>query len=141
MSNSQITAGKKERESKKRKKLQEKEERKEARKTNAKKGQALEEMFVYVDENGNLTHVKPEPKTAGSAERKTTNTDNQVLHQGVVLFYNAQKKYGFISDTKTQKRLFVHAEALKHPIKEGDKVVYYIESSSKGDKAVRVQKQ
>jgi hypothetical protein len=49
---------KKQKEQSRRKKRQEKEERKEERKKNA-KGGALEDMIVYVDENGQFTNVPP----------------------------------------------------------------------------------
>jgi len=41
------------------KQRKEKEERAEQRKANKNKGKSLEEMMVYLDENGNLTASKP----------------------------------------------------------------------------------
>ena len=55
MASSQETFSKKEREKKRLKKKKDKEEKKEERQANAKKGQSLEEMIAYVDENGNIT--------------------------------------------------------------------------------------
>ena len=63
MGRSQETFNKKEREKKRRKKRQEKLEKKEERKSNSNKGKRLEEMFSYVDENGNLTSTPPDPST------------------------------------------------------------------------------
>lgn len=53
---------KKENAKKKAKKKQDKTLRREERKTNNNKGQALESMFAYVDENGTLTSTPPDKK-------------------------------------------------------------------------------
>jgi hypothetical protein len=62
MAKSQETFSKKEKEKLKLKKRKEKEEKKAERKANSQKGQDLEDMYAYVDENGNLTSVLPDPK-------------------------------------------------------------------------------
>ena len=56
MARAQETFGKKEREKKRLKKREDKKKRKEARKANA-GGGSLEEMLVYVDENGHFTDI------------------------------------------------------------------------------------
>ena len=55
MAKSQETFNKKEKEKKRLKKKQEKELKREERKEHSSKGKSLEEMFAYIDENGNLT--------------------------------------------------------------------------------------
>ena len=62
MGRSQETFGKKDNEKKRAKKKTEKEERKVERQANAKAGQPLEEMFAYVDEDGNISSTPPDPK-------------------------------------------------------------------------------
>lgn len=62
MASSQETFSKKEREKKRLKKKKDKVEKKEERQANAQKGQSLEDMMVYVDENGNLTSTPPDPR-------------------------------------------------------------------------------
>jgi hypothetical protein len=62
MGKSSETFSKKEKEKKKIKKRKDKEEKKEERKAMAPKGQSLEDMFVYVDEDGNITSTPPDPK-------------------------------------------------------------------------------
>jgi len=57
MGRSTETFSKKEREKKKRSKQQEKKQRADDRKTNAVKGQGLEDMMAYVDEHGNITSI------------------------------------------------------------------------------------
>ena len=48
------TFSKKEKEKARQKKRKDKEEKKEERKANAQKGQNLDDMLAYVDENGNI---------------------------------------------------------------------------------------
>ena len=71
MASSQETFSKKEREKKRLKKKKDKEEKKEERQANAKKGQSLEEMIAYVDENGNITSTPPDPR-----KKKVVNTED-----------------------------------------------------------------
>ena len=62
MGRSQATFGKRENEKKRQKKRLEKAEKKEERQANAQKGQSLDEMLAYVDENGNIVDTPPDPK-------------------------------------------------------------------------------
>lgn len=148
MASSQETFSKKEREKKKLKKKKDKEEKKEERQASAKKGQSLEEMIAYVDENGNITNTPPDPRkkkvvnsediTLGVA--KQINEPIEIIREGVVSFFNEQKGYGFIRDLKTQESIFVHINELSGPIKENDKVTFEIEIRQKGPSAIAVKK-
>lgn len=147
MSSSQITANKKDRESKKRKKRQEKDDKREDRKTNSNKGKDFSEMLAYVDEYGNLTTTPPKP--AGSednaasgkrSERYDKASSDKAVHQGIVEFFNTQKRFGFIIDSKSKKKIFFHANDLDAPVKEQDQVEFLVEPSSKGPKAVQIVK-
>ncbi len=62
---------KKENIKKKAKKKKEKELKREDRKTNNNKGKSLEDMFVYVDEKGQLTSTPPEVKIEGKDEKRS----------------------------------------------------------------------
>jgi S-adenosylmethionine hydrolase len=62
MSKSQETFNKKEREKKRQKKQQDKLEKMQERKNNKEKGKSLDDMIAYLDENGNLTSVPPDPR-------------------------------------------------------------------------------
>lgn len=149
MASSQETFSKKEREKKRLKKKKDKEEKKEERQANAKKGQSLEEMIAYVDENGNLTSTPPDPR-----KKKIVNTEDiqlgaskqednelfEAIREGIVSFFNEPKGYGFIRDLKTQESIFVHINELTTPIKENDKVTFEIEIRQKGPSAVAVKK-
>jgi cold shock CspA family protein len=147
MAKSQETFSKKEKEKQKIRKRKEKEEKKETRKANSNKGQGIESMMAYVDENGNLTSVPPDPKKKKefNAEDMIIGTAKQVFVQedpiktGIVSFFNEDKGYGFIKETLTKEGVFVHMSNLLTPIKEGNKVQFEIESNQKGPYAAKVQ--
>jgi hypothetical protein len=54
---------KKEKEKQKQQQRREKAERRDARKSSQQKGRPLEEMLVYLDENGNLTSTPPSKRS------------------------------------------------------------------------------
>ena len=149
MGKSQATFGKKENEKKRLKKRNEKAEKKEERQANAKKGQGLDEMLAYVDENGNISSSPPDPK-----KRKEIKTEDirigalkqedmeqeDPIRKGIVTFFNDSKGYGFIKDQQTQESIFVHANGLAGgPIKENDKVTFEVEMGQKGPSAFGVK--
>lgn len=148
MAKSQETFSKKEKEKLKLKKRKEKEEKKAERKANSQKGQDLEDMYAYVDENGNLTSVLPDPKKKKIINLEDVNIGvgrqapaepEEVLRKGVVTFFNESKGYGFIKDTKNQAGVFVHINGLIDQVKEGDKVSFEIEMNHKGANAIKVR--
>ncbi|GAA4348950.1 cold shock domain-containing protein [Hymenobacter saemangeumensis] len=149
MGRSQESFGKKDNEKKRLKKRTEKEEKREERKANAKAGQALEEMFAYVDENGNITSTPPDPTKKRvikdediriSVAKQEDREEDDPLRTGTVSFFNDSKGYGFIKDSQTQESIFVHANGLAAgPIREGDKVQFEVEMGQKGPTAVRVK--
>lgn len=149
MARAQETFSKKENEKKRLKKKNDKEEKRELRLSNAKKGQSLDEMLAYVDENGNISSTPPDP-----AKKKAIKTEDirigiarqedlppeDLIRTGTVAFFNDSKGYGFIKDQQTQESVFVHANGLAGgPIKEGDKVTFEVEMGQKGPTAVRVK--
>ena len=149
MAKSQATYSKKENEKKRLKKRNEKQEKKEERQANAKKGQSLEDMMAYVDENGNISSTPPDPKkkkviTTESIQigvaRQEDIVDENPVKKGTVTFFNESKGYGFIKNTETQDSVFVHVNGLKTQIKEGDKVTFEVEKGQKGPTAVKVTK-
>jgi cold shock CspA family protein len=148
MSRGQGTFGKRENEKKRLSKRKQKEERKEERQSNAKKGQNLEDMLAYVDEDGNIVSTPPDPQ-----KRKEIDPANirlgaapiveeepgDAIRQGIVAFFNDSKGYGFIKDKRTQESIFVHANGLINQIKEGDSVTFEVEMGHKGPQAVSVR--
>jgi cold shock CspA family protein len=147
MGKSQETFGKKEKEKKRLKKRKEKAEKREERKANSQKGAPLEDMLMYVDENGQLTDSPPDPLKKKkinaknieiSVPKKEIDPDAGGPKKGKVEFYNDQKGYGFIKDLDTQEKFFVHINGCNDDIVEGDKVTFELERGLKGMNAVNV---
>lgn len=149
MAKSQDSYNKKEQEKKRKKKNEDKLERKEQRKAEKAKGgtKTLEEMFSYVDENGNLSSTPPDPskKKVIRAEDIVLgvpfrdDTPMEVIRQGQVKFFNDEKGYGFIIDAETKDSVFVHINNISGTIRENDKVTFEVEMGPKGPNAVRVK--
>jgi cold shock protein len=59
------------------------------------------------------------------------NNDNKI-HTGKVIFYNTEKAYGFITDSVTNKDIFVHRTGLIDSIKMDDEVTFEICRNEKG---------
>lgn len=141
------TWSKKENEDRKKKKKKEKEQRKEERKANAREGKSLDDMIMYVDEDGNFTSTPPDPLKKkvikeediqiGVAKQLNVKTDT--TRKGTVTFFNDSKGYGFIKDSDNGESIFVHVNGLNEPIKEGNKVIFEVEMGHKGPNAVRVK--
>lgn len=149
MGRSQETFSKKENEKKKQKKKKDKEEKREERKATGDKGKSLDEMMAYVDENGNISSMPPDPLR----KKKIINVDDiqigiarqadidpaDLIRKGTVTFFNDSKGFGFIKDSESGESIFVHINALKNPIKENDKVTFEVEKGLKGLNAVNVK--
>lgn len=148
MAKSQQTFNKIEKEKKKLKKREDKQKKKIERKANSNKGNGLDSMIAYVDENGYLTDTPPDPskKKKVKAENieigvpKREKEEFDPLRKGKVAFFNDSKGYGFINDNETQERYFVHVNGLLQEVKENDKVTFELEKGQKGMNAVRVKK-
>lgn len=149
MAKSQQTFSKIEKEKKKQQKREEKLKRKEERKANSKKGEGLDSMFAYVDENGHLTDTPPDP----TKKKKVIKAENieigvpkreevfiDPIKKGKVAFFNDSKGYGFINEDDTGEKYFVHVHGTLEEIREGDKVSFELEKGMKGMNAVRVKK-
>lgn len=140
---------KKEREKKKQKKRKDKAEKMQERKKQSGGSKSLNDMMAYVDENGVITDLPPDP-----ARRKEINTDEiaigvpksvrsspqERIRKGKVTFFNHEKGFGFIRDLATQQSIFVHANNLSEPVQENDKVSFETESGQRGPIAVNVKR-
>jgi cold shock CspA family protein len=142
------TSAKKDIAKKKKEKKREKAERKEQRQASSQKGKSLEDMMAFVDENGNLSTMPPDPRKKKeikaediSLEASGNNTKEETVKNGVVAFFDKLKGYGFIKETDGNNSYFVHTNDLSEPIKEGDKVTFEIAKGQKGMKAIMVSKQ
>jgi len=149
MANSNDGWSKKELEKRKLAKKKEKEQRKEERKANAKDGKSLDEMIMYVDENGNFTSTPPDPAKKKvireedieiGVPRQDHTKPNETLRKGTVTFFNDSKGYGFIRDADSQDSIFVHINNVQDPISENSRVIFEIAMGPKGPSAVNVRK-
>ncbi|HZF64060.1 MAG TPA: cold shock domain-containing protein [Chitinophagaceae bacterium] len=142
------TYNKKEKEKKRIKQRQEKQEKMEQRKANAKKGQSLDDMMAYIDEEGNISSTPPDPRKMKSFKQedmqisvpKYEPSNEPAVRAGVVAFFDESKGFGFINDKATGERAFVHINNLNFQIRENDQVSYEVEHGPKGLVAVNVQK-
>ncbi|MBM78788.1 MAG: DNA-binding protein [Crocinitomicaceae bacterium] len=150
MGRSQETFNKKEKEKKRLKKREEKQKKREERKANSKKGEGFEEMFAYVDENGQITDTPPDltkKKVEIKAENieigvpKRTEEENDPVRKGKVVFFDSSKGYGFVRDTDDDEKYFVHVSGLLDgEISENDSITFELEKGMNGLNAVRVKK-
>jgi cold shock CspA family protein len=149
MARAQESYNKKEKEKKKAKKREEKLKKKEARKADSLKGASLEDMLVYVDENGQLTSTPPDPtqKTEIDAEDivigippKEDLPEEEVINNGKVSYFNNSKGFGFIIHQQTNEKHFFHISGLIDDVDENDKVSFDLEKGQRGLNAVNVKK-
>ncbi|GAB4019641.1 cold shock domain-containing protein [Spirosoma sp. KCTC 42546] len=143
------TFSKKEKEKARQKKRKDKEEKREERKASAQKGQGLNEMLAYVDENGNITSTPPDPRKKRTIDQEDVQigvskqeamAPQDSVRQGIVSFFNASKGYGFIRDLQSQESIFVHMNGLIDAVGESDKVTFEVTRTPKGLNAVEVKK-
>ena len=147
MAKSQNSFIKQEKEKKRDKKRKDKMERKEERKSNSSEG-GLDNMIAYVDEFGNITSTPPDPTKkqkidASTIEIGVARREEEVapaVRNGRIDFYDDSKGFGFIKETGTQEKFFVHVKGLMQDVKEGDTVTFELERGLKGMNAVRVTK-
>jgi cold shock CspA family protein len=141
------TFNKKEKEKKRLKQRQEKREKMEDRKANNQKGKTLEDMMAYLDENGNISDTPPDPRLKKQFRQEDMQIGvpkqediEDVPRTGTVIFFNNEKGFGFINDSITGERIFIHANNLSEPIQETDKVEFEVEMGPRGASAVNVKK-
>jgi cold shock CspA family protein len=146
MGKTQESFNKKEKEKTRLKKRQDKLQKQAERKAN---GQitGLDDMIAYVDEFGNISNTPPaENKRNVVLENieisipKRENVEVDPVKKGKVDFFNDSKGFGFIKETGTQEKYFVHVHGLLEPIVEGDMVTFELERGMKGMNAVKVKK-
>ncbi|MFZ4522171.1 MAG: cold-shock protein [Bacteroidales bacterium] len=147
MASSQETYNKRDQEKKRLKKRLDKAQKLAERKANS-PGGGLENMIAYVDENGNITDTPPNPANrtkidAGSIEigvPKREAVEVPSIRKGRVEFFNHSKGFGFIKETDSQEKFFVHVNGLIDEIRENDMVTFELERGFKGMSAVGVKK-
>ena len=139
-----VSFNKKERQKKKEKKRKEKAEKKKKRKE---EGTYVE--FMYMDADGNFSETPPDPSLkvdipleeimVSTPKQGDLEEEESLEKEGVVKFFNAEKGYGFIVESKKKESLFVHANNLLEPIKDNDKVTFKVDNGPKGLIAIEVK--
>jgi cold shock CspA family protein len=149
MAKSKETFNKKEKEKQRLKKRQDKEAKMEERRANSSKAGSLESMFAYIDENGNLSALPPDPKKrkeisldniqlGAAQDRQDLETD--IRRSGIISSFFHDKGFGFIKDSGNGENVFVHINALSFPVEAGTAVSFEIEQTPKGLAAKNIQK-
>lgn len=134
---------KKENLKKKVQKQKEKALKREERKKENNKGKALDEMFLYVDEFGQLTSTPPDKQ-----EKEEINLEDIQLGAAPVVAedpiktgivdYLSDKGYGFITENNTKENIFFHLNNVDGEVKKGNKVRFEKERSQKGFSAFNI---
>src|SRR5690606_11924507 len=130
MSQSQQTFRKKEIAKKKLQKRKEKEEKRAQRQESNDKGKSLEEMFAYVDENGNISDTPPVKKYEFKEE--DLERPEEEYAYGKVSFYNEAGQYGFIRDNETRENVYFNFKILGFVLHQDQKVKFKSKSSRQG---------
>ena len=142
-----MTVDKRENEKKRLAKREEKLKKKESKKLSG-SSNSFEDMIAYVDENGNLSSTPPDPSKKQKIDASTieigvsrrVEEELPAVRNGRVDFFDDSKGFGFIKETNTQEKYFVHINGVSGTIKEGDAVTFELEQGRKGLNAVRVNK-
>ena len=140
MAKSQVTFRKKELAKKKQQKKQEKVERRELNKMNNDKGKTLEDMFVYVDEFGNLSNEPPEKKYEFKEEHLIPPAEReQEFRHGKVSYYNEVGRYGFIRDNLTKDSVYFNDSLIGTTLDIDQRVKYKYVRTHKGNQVSEVE--
>lgn len=150
MGRSQQTFSKTEKEKKRLKKREEKRKKMEARKLDKEENGTNGIPIAYVDHNGNLTDTPPDPSMKvkvkaknieiGIPKKEEVEEEFDPIRKGKVSFFNDSKGYGFVLDTETNEKHFMHISGIIDDIVENDKVTFELEKGQRGMNAVKVKK-
>lgn len=148
MGRSQESFRKKEVRNKKEQKRKEKEKKKAARNEGEKSG-SLDDMIAYVDSNGVISDTPPDPDEKKeeikledietSVPKKEERDDEDPIRKGTITYFNDQKGFGFIKDSKTHEDIFVHINEAQEDLKEGNLVSFEVMAGNRGPAATNVK--
>ncbi len=145
MGRSHESFSKREKEKKKQKRKEDKLKRKEERQEDG--GKSFEDMIAYVDENGRIVDTPPDPSEKEEIDAedivlgipKKSESDEVMVNEGTVSFFDESKGFGFIKVKGSQESLFTHVSRHEDEIKEGNKVSFDVEPGDRGPVAVNVR--
>ncbi len=140
MAKSQLTFKKKEIQKKKQQKKQEKLDRREQNKATNDKGKALEDMFAYVDEFGNISDkpaAKPYEFKEEHLQRPTDPEDEYYF--GKVSYYNETGHYGFIRNNESQDTVYFNDTLAGKTLALHQKVRYKYIRTRQGNQVSEVE--
>lgn len=140
MAKNQLTFKKKETAKKKQQKKQEKQERREINKSNNNKGKALEEMFAYVDEFGNISDTPPTQPYKFKEEdlMRPQDMEDEFLH-GKVSYYNEAGSYGFIRDNLSRETVYFNDRLAGMQLSLNQQVKYKYTRTKQGNQITEVE--
>jgi cold shock CspA family protein len=143
MARSKESFNKREKEKQRQKEKREKQDKMAERRAQQGKGNSLNDMLAYVDENGNITSTPPDPqkRIQVNAEEIEIGVPKQepenAQKEGIVEYFNEGKGFGFIMQNDG-KKIFFHINQASYPVKEGDALSYNVERGPKGWSAVNI---
>ncbi|MFT6998570.1 MAG: cold shock CspA family protein [Cryomorphaceae bacterium] len=146
MGRSHESFSKREKEKKKKKRKEDKLKRKEDRQEDG-GGKSFEDMIAYVDNKGNIVDTPPDPSEKEEIEAEDivlgippkSESDEVMVNEGTVSFFDDSKGFGFIKVQGSQESLFTHVSRHEDEIKEGNKVSFDVEPGDRGPVAVNVR--
>jgi len=147
MGRSQESFRKKEVRNRKEQKRKAKEKKKAAKGDGDKKG-SLDDMIAYVDSNGVISDTPPDPNEKEeiniedietSVPKKEDLGEEDLIRKGTITYFNDQKGFGFIKDSKTQEDIFVHINDAQEDLKEGNLVSFEVVAGNRGPAAANVK--
>ena len=74
--------------------------------------------------------------TTNAAKREYTGKEEA---EGVIVYFNHRKGYGFVKSPDVEERVFLHVSELEGRASKGKKVVFATEQSSEGIRAVKAR--
>ena len=74
--------------------------------------------------------------TPGGEKRESTGKGET---EGVIVYFNHRKGYGFVKSPEVEERVFLHVSELEGRASKGKRVVFATEQSSEGIRAVKAR--
>src|SRR5690606_36590823 len=117
-------------------------ERREQNKASNNKGKALEEMFAYVDEFGNLSDTPPtQPYKFKKEDLMRPEDLEDEYYYGKVFYYNEEGHYGFIRDNLSRETVYFNDKLAGMVLTANQKVKYKYIRTKQGNQVSEIELQ